>query len=566
MERFSCTAFTETYHPHGGLRHRSTKVSDCSVIVSNSGRVTVSGPGSKHVAEIPGGTRLDVIGGMLDRGLATLVNKETRTTLFISNAPPDSLEKLCVKLNPSFRRPPLAALPSGLAPMRTNLVGVKRPTPADGHLSMPVLKKKPRDEATPLAAIPAAATASMTVEQRRVMSLVQAGKSVFFTGSAGTGKSHLLKCLAEHLPRGSTVFTATTGIAASHVSGVTIQSFSGISAYDMPPERLSALAHGPRGAAWRSCNILIIDEISMLDGRIFDLMDKVARRARLCDAPFGGVQLVLSGDFFQLPPVARGENPVLCFQSDAWRASITQTVALSTVHRQSDDSFVSMLAEIRLGRCSPETERALQATSSHVVDRNGVQATQLHTHNDAVDAINRDKLKALQAESMVFEALDSTTREALQDALDRTCPAKRVLELKVGAQVMLLKNLNVARGRANGARGVVVRFQNNLPVVRYLDGAEEVVNREKWTVQVGEATLMRRQVPLGLAWALSIHKSQGMSLDCVEVSLGRAFSHGQVYVALSRARSMEGLRVTDFDRSKVRASADVIRFYQQLAN
>ncbi|CAM9900314.1 unnamed protein product [Ectocarpus sp. 4 AP-2014] len=332
-----------------------------------------------------------------------------------------------------------------------------------------------------------------------------------------------------------------------------------------------------------------MDEISMLDGDTFDALEFVARSIRGVDAPFGGVRLVLSGDFFQLPPVSRKGEPEkkLCFEARSWKACVQETVELKLVYRQQDNNFVKLLSEIRWGQCTPEVLAKLRScaessttnamgggegSSPQVVD-NGIEKTQLLTHKADVLKVNEERLGRLDGAEVVSKAENRGNRPEFLRQLDDSCSAPATLRLKVGAQVMLVKNLATGRGLANGSRGVVVRFAKSmssgarLPAVRFASGLEEVIRPEEFHLYVGgQAVASRRQLPLALAWALSVHKSQGMSLDRASVCLSRAFEYGQAYVALSRVRSLEGLSVIGtIDPSKIRAHPRVVSFYRALS-
>uniref|UniRef100_A0A7N9CRW3 ATP-dependent DNA helicase n=1 Tax=Macaca fascicularis TaxID=9541 RepID=A0A7N9CRW3_MACFA len=293
----------------------------------------------------------------------------------------------------------------------------------------------------------------------------------------------------------------------------------------------------------------------------------LCRAVRQQNKPFGGIQLIICGDFLQLPPVTKGfQPPRFCFQAKSWKRCVPVTLELTKVWRQADQTFISLLQAVRLGRCSDEVTRQLQATASHKVGRDGIVATRLCTHQDDVALTNERRLQELPGKVHRFEAIDSNPE--LASILDAQCPVSQLLQLKLGAQVMLVKNLSVSRGLVNGARGVVVGFEaegRGLPQVRFLCGVTEVIRADRWTVQATRNQLLsRQQLPLQLAWAMSIHKSQGMTLDCVEISLGRVFASGQAYVALSRARSLQGLRVLDFDPVAVRCDPRVLHFYATL--
>uniref|UniRef100_A0A8C8B7S8 ATP-dependent DNA helicase PIF1 n=1 Tax=Otus sunia TaxID=257818 RepID=A0A8C8B7S8_9STRI len=410
--------------------------------------------------------------------------------------------------------------------------------------------------------------ARLSAEQEAVLGAVRSGKSIFFTGCAGTGKSFLLKKIVGSLPPKSTYATASTGVAACHIGGTTLHAFAGIGSGKAPLEQCIQLAERPGVRQhWLACQHLIIDEISMVDGKFFDRLEAVARAVRKRDEPFGGIQLIICGDFLQLPPVCKAnEETKFCFQAKSWRKCIHINMELTEVRRQTDKTFVSLLSAVRLGRCTEEVTRQLMQTATNRSERDGILATRLCTHKDDVEITNERCLQQLSGEVHTFEALDSDPM--LVKLIDAQCPVGGRVELKLGAQVMLAKNLDVSQGLVNGARGVVVGFeseQKGLPKVRFLCGVTQVIKMEKWVFKGPSGVhLSRQQLPLKLAWAISIHKSQGMSLDCVEISLSRVFETGQAYVALSRARSLAGLRVLDFDPKVVRADPSVLQFYRQL--
>uniref|UniRef100_A0A8D3DCI2 ATP-dependent DNA helicase PIF1 n=1 Tax=Scophthalmus maximus TaxID=52904 RepID=A0A8D3DCI2_SCOMX len=405
-------------------------------------------------------------------------------------------------------------------------------------------------------------------EQAAVLGAVLSGKNVFFTGSAGTGKSFLLKRIMGSLPPKSTFSTASTGVAACHIGGTTLHNFAGIGSGSAPLEQCIELAQRPAVLQhWTTCRHLIIDEVSMVEAQFFDKLESVARSVRRSTQPFGGIQLIICGDFLQLPPVSKGkEKASFCFQARSWRKVIQVNMELTEVRRQTDQSFISLLQAVRVGRVTEEVTAKLLKSAYHHIEKDGILATRLCTHKDDVELTNENKLQQLPGSVRVFEAHDSDT--ALVKTIDVHSPVSRLIQLKVGAQVMLTKNLDVSRGLVNGARGVVVAFdsgKHGLPRVRFLCGVTEVLKPERWVFKSsGGIHLSRQQLPLKLAWAISIHKSQGMTLDCVEISLARVFESGQAYVALSRARSLEGLRVMDFDPRVVRADPDVLLFYKKL--
>ncbi|XP_053677644.1 ATP-dependent DNA helicase PIF1 [Anopheles nili] len=416
-------------------------------------------------------------------------------------------------------------------------------------------------------------------EQQNILTVCQSGRSIFFTGSAGTGKSFLLRKIIAALPPDGTVATASTGVAACLIGGTTLHSFAGIGGGDATLQNCYEKASRPITAqAWRKCKRLIIDEVSMIDADYFEKIEAVARYVRKNNKPFGGIQLILCGDFFQLPPVNKvmdrsqrgqfsqgadgGGRVRFCFESKVWPECIQMSYELRIVHRQRDQEFVSILNSIRIGRVTDEITERLRKTASQRIETEGILATQLCSHTSEVDAINHAKLENLRSEEKIYDAKDSDPYSTKQ--LDQLVPAPAKLTLKIGAQVMLLKNFNIAEGLVNGARGVVLNFVQGLPLVKFKH-RELLVRSEKWTVKTGAGMVMTRtQLPLKLAWAFSIHKSQGLTLDCVELSLSKVFEAGQAYVALSRAQSLESIRVLDFDLRQVWANTKVLEFYRNL--
>lgn len=250
-----------------------------------------------------------------------------------------------------------------------------------------------------------------------------------------------------------------------------------------------------------------------------------------------------------------------CFQSPCWEKCIELCYELKEVHRQKDQEFISILNSIRIGRVTKDISDRLVHTAKQRIESDGILATRLCSHTNDSKMINDSKLRELDGEQKVFTSQDSDNATKLLD-MQTIAPSKLVL--KIGAQVMLLKNVNVNAGLVNGARGVVVRFEESFPVVRFKNKKEFTARTERWYVRNSNGSLLcRRQVPLNLAWAFSIHKSQGLTLDCVEMSLSKIFEAGQAYVALSRAQSLETLRVLDFDSRHVWADPNVLEFYQR---
>ncbi|XP_054706635.1 ATP-dependent DNA helicase PIF1-like [Uloborus diversus] len=531
----------------------------------------------------------------IKEGKATITLKEPNVHILISNCPTGKLnaflKTLVAKVERLKESKPigvkerlLSTKPrsfeeiSPLTALDVNILQKRLNKPVSKQSNWPETPKSRKrgaqdsgpENSTPLRKIPnidrPLVSRLLTAEQRNVMNAVMSGRNIFFTGSAGTGKSFLLKRILGTLAPDSTFATASTGVAACQIGGITLHAFAGIGSGTAPlPQCLEQAIK--KCKSWKQCQHLIVDEISMVDRQFFQKLEKIARVVRKNDKPFGGIQLILTGDFLQLPPVCKkGQDRTYCFQSEAWRNCIDVNIELKQVKRQNDKDFINLLQDVRRGRSSKEVVAKLKSTSMQNIDKDGILATKLSTHKDDVEIINTSHLAKLPGESQVFYATDNTP--SLIEFMNNHCPVSDKLELKVGAQVMLTKNLDLSRGLVNGARGVVVAFEKEtqkLPIVKFVCGVQEAVQYEKWTVRAHSGLiLVRKMLPLKLAWAMSIHKSQGMTLDCVEVSLSRVFECGQAYVALSRARSMKGLRVLDIEPSSIRADPQVLKFYHRL--
>lgn len=382
--------------------------------------------------------------------------------------------------------------------------------------------------------------------QEEAFEILKLGRTVFLTGPAGSGKTHILNRYISFLKeRGVDVaVTASTGIAATHLNGMTIHSWSGMGVRsDITPEDLEHLES--KKTLWERFNrtqTLIIDEISMLAGHQLDTIDTIARHLKRKEEPFGGMQVVFSGDFFQLPPVSREESAPFAFLSHAWRASAPIVSYLESQHRQSegDAGLARILEEMRSGEVTRETHNLLH-TRLHAKPPSDLETAKLFTHNADVDTMNHDELSRISGTEHVFHMWTKGARRAV-DLLKKNCPAPEILRLKVGARVMFVKN-DPAGSYVNGTLGSVVSIKNNIPYVRLNSG--EIISAEPVSWQLSfdgkESGVEIRQVPLRLAWAITVHKSQGMTLDAAEIDLSKTFTPGQGYVALSRVRSLDGL-------------------------
>ncbi len=421
---------------------------------------------------------------------------------------------------------------------------------------------------------------SLSAKQKEAIYAVEDGYNIFITGSAGTGKSFLLQYLKRNYLSSGLHVTASTGIAAINVGGQTIHSWSGIGLGNMPIEQLinnfSSVKFSHLRKKIRMANMLAIDEISMISAGTFDLLNELFKNIRKNKKAFGGLQLILFGDFLQLPPIQKYNEAIdsnynFCFQSRAWEELNSKNFILEDVFRQKDLNFVKLLDNIRFGNIDNNSIDILRSRLN-APDNNNIKPTILVTHNSQMESINEAALQNIPSKSQFFEASYKGNAKKIE-TLRKNCLAKENLELKIGCQVMMLKNTYQKEGIINGSLGVVKGFstKKNYPIVEFKNGATLTIAPEDWALEkynqekdqlIVEARMT--QIPLMPSWAITVHKSQGMTLDKVKCNLSNAFSDGQIYVALSRVKTLEGLFIDGLDLNKIKANDMVVKFYQNL--
>ncbi len=387
------------------------------------------------------------------------------------------------------------------------------------------------------------------MKQKTALEILKSGKNVFITGSAGTGKTYLLSLYTQYLKerRVYPTIVAPTGIAASHLGGQTIHSFFALGIRDSIDESYVDFLLDKKYLKTRfsKLKLLIIDEVSMISPEIFSSMDLILRGFKGTDTPFGGVQVVISGDFFQLPPVSKvPKEKRFAWQSPAWKALDLQTCYLEEKFRQDDDRLIQVLDDIRAGEISSSSEALLESRHEKVLTSH-FNPTKLYTHNVDVDRINLDELDKLEGEPKLF-VHESKGSEKNIEKIFKSSLVLGELALKKGAVVIFIKN-NTEAGYVNGTTGTVQSFSpiDKMPIVITTEGLKIKLEPEDWSLEndSGKVTATVSQVPLRLAWAITIHKSQGMTLDAAEIDLSKTFETGQGYVALSRIKNIEGLRL-----------------------
>jgi len=385
--------------------------------------------------------------------------------------------------------------------------------------------------------------------QDTALNILKTGNNVFITGSAGTGKTYLLNKFTFYLKSRKIIPTivAPTGIAASHLQGQTIHSFFSLGIRDSIDDDYidSLLDKKYLQTRFSKLKVLIIDEISMVSPEIFSCMDKILRAFKENDNPFGGVQTILSGDFFQLPPISRvPKDKRFAWQSPSWKALELKTCYLEEKFRQDDNVLISILDEIRSGNVSSKSYEVLN--SRHHKDLGfDFTPTKLYTHNMDVDRINNDELNKINNRPHAFKYKSEGTSKNIEKIFKSSLVLEEIT-LKKDAVVMFIKN-NHEKGFVNGTTGVVIDFdkETSLPIVKTSYGSLIRLGLEDWSIENDKGNVVAKvsQIPLKLAWAITIHKSQGMTLDSAEIDLSKTFEVGQGYVALSRIKNIEGLRL-----------------------
>jgi len=438
-----------------------------------------------------------------------------------------------------------------------------------------------------------------SASQETALELFKSGKNVLVMGAAGTGKSRIIREMSRITKYRNLVVTATTGIAAYNIGGITLNSFMGIGTGTEPLAVLIQRIKRKFGIRerLRNTDILIIDEISMLSAESFEKINAICQAVRGRNKPFGGIQVVMTGDMFQLLPVFETQNHGqtdrrLLFESDVFRKIFTKsnTVILTQNFRQQDQQFEQLLSRLRRGQQTPEDLSVIQSRLLNNLKPSSQDlesAVHLVSSNKYAQVINSTNLNALHGEivryeSETFEEGDPEQSKELTRELQSQMSQKGILTigLKVGARVMLVKNLSVEQGLVNGSVGTIISFQRwngrAYPVVRFDNGVTEQITPVEWELEFNKingtengitntnSVSRIRQLPLMLSWAITIHRSQSLTLDKAVMDLASCFCDAMVYVALSRVRSISGLYLESFDPKKIIVNTTVLKSLSEL--
>ena len=446
---------------------------------------------------------------------------------------------------------------------------------------------------------------SLSLEQKYAFYKYRAGANLFITGPGGTGKSHLIKTIRQDLEQRSTKYAvcALTGCAAVLLNcfAKTIHSWSGIGLCQGEVHEIVDKAAKNRKANtnWKSTRVLIVDEVSMMSQKMFEVLDRIGQVIRKNPLrSFGGIQVIFIGDFYQLPPVGKRDEPEttrFCFESARWSATFPAEshIALKTMFRHKNPEFIKVLDEVRQGVLTPESAALLRARILEPTECDGIVPTKLFPRNADAERVNDTMYAKLTDAEHVYESkrltrLSTYTEtgtpiptdlivrtEALSpdemkqqlDLFEENSKIVSKLRLKKGAVVMCLANLDTDSGICNGSQGIVVDFVGGttvVPVVKFLNGITMPIQPKVY--QHGDyPRLGIEQVPLRLAWAFTIHKSQGVTLDLAQMDLGsNVFEYGQSYVGLSRIRTLDGLYLSGFNPQKIKTNPRVAAFYESI--
>jgi len=404
-------------------------------------------------------------------------------------------------------------------------------------------------------------------EQQRAFDMVKEGRNVFITGAAGTGKSFLIDYMKGKL---DIDITASTGIAATNIGGMTLHSWAGIYPFNdelrtsRKPDVLSRI---------RNCSILVIDEVSMIDDKLLDFLDERLRETNYAFQyePFGGIQIVVVGDFMQLPPISREAK--YCFNSKAWKSLDFDFIKLTQIERQKEKEMADFLNNVRFKTLgSPDYEVLKKIASNEPFPDDYVK---LYARNRECDEENGIRLMDIkEKERPYFADINILMPERLDKQVEHFFKGSLIAQhitLKKSARVMMLSNEHIEQGVSNGSIGTIVDFTNGLPLVLFDNGKTIMIEHKKIPIEMRDPETRRiikiaeiQQLPLRLSWAITIHKAQGMTLDKVGIDFKHIFAPFQAYVALSRCKTLDTLKIRNMKMYHIKIDQEAVDFMNSL--
>ena len=424
---------------------------------------------------------------------------------------------------------------------------------------------------------------SLNSKQNEAFKAMKNGFNIFITGPGGSGKSHVINFFVEYYKNNyeddenKLYVTSSTGLSSLLINGITINQYSGIGTgekeIDYYVKKISK--NKKTRERWKNTKILIIDEVSMISSDIFEKLDIIGQKIRKNGKPFGGIQIILSGDFLQLPPVKANE---FCFESFSWDICINKTFYFDKIIRQKNGEFQNILNKIRVGNVDADVVETLEKCRNRVLKNDkGIMPTLLFSRKDMVKTYNDSKLQELidkgekTVEYKSRYVFSSKIKEEVKPDYIQLINSQYNIDdnivLTKYSQVMLNVN-GIDEGLANGSRGIIIDFTNDEkqnPIVYFLNGKTIEIKPKDYKIEEEKDSVIKKQIPLIHAWAITIHKAQGMSLEYIETDIGNSiFEYGQAYVVLSRIKNLEGLSLINIDYSRIKANPKIIKFYENL--